>query len=98
MAVDARGRKVRRYSGEGSLGLSAILVVFSLAIICLSFYLFVYFDSWLFLAGILVYGLSLGIPTLFMSGKTASHSAGGLETTLDAPPAAPTNISRASAH
>lgn len=98
MAVDAHGRKVRRHSGEGTGVTSGILVLFSLAVIALSFYLFVHFDSWLFFAGIVVYGLSLGIPTIFMSGKTASHSTGGLDTTLDMPPAAPTNISRASAH
>lgn len=98
MAVDAHGRKVRRHSGEGSGAVSGILVLLSLGVIALSFYLFVHFDNWLFFAGIVVYGLSLGIPTIFMSGKTASHSTGGLDTTLDGPPAAPTNISRASAH
>lgn len=98
MAVDAQGRTLRRHSGEGSNVGSAIMVVVTLALILLSFYLFAHYDNWLFLLGIAVYGLALLIPTGVLGGKTASRSTSGVETVLDGPPASATNVSIRSGH
>lgn len=85
MATDAQGRKIRRYSGEGDLIPSFILWVLPVAAILVSFWLFTLPDTWWFGVGILVYGAALLIPTLIFTRKTASHSTGGRELTLDVP-------------
>lgn len=83
----ANTRNRHEYSGQGDVVKNAILFVGGFITVVLSLYLFsTYPDSWvLFLAGILVYGLALMVPTLFLNGSTAKHSTGGTELTLDLP-------------
>ncbi|WP_144793769.1 hypothetical protein [Kocuria palustris] len=98
MAVDAQGRKVRRHSGEGSAVTSLILLVGAMATILVSFYLFAHHDNWLFLLGIVVYGIALLVPTAIMSSRTSGHSTGGLDTVMDGPRPNATNVSSSAGH
>lgn len=82
-----RGRRMPQYSGEGEIVKNAILFGGGLMTILVSLWLFSTYpeSSWLFLLGILAYGLALMVPTLFLSGSTAKHSTGGTDLTLDLP-------------
>lgn len=79
--------KPRTYSGEGEMVKNLILFIGGMITIIGSLWLFAsYPDSfWLFLLGILAYGLALFVPTTLISGSTAKRSPGGSEVTLDLP-------------
>ena len=85
--TERHGRRAPQYSGEGEIVKNAILFGGGMVTILVSLWLFsTYPDSWwLFMVGILAYGLALMVPTLFLSGATAKHSTGGTEVTLDLP-------------
>ncbi|WP_016998329.1 hypothetical protein [Kocuria atrinae] len=79
--------KPRTFSGEGETLKSLFLLLGGMITIVASFWMFAsYPDSWwIFLLGILAYGLALFVPTTITSGATAKHSTGGTELTLDLP-------------
>lgn len=85
--TERHGRRAPQYSGEGEIVKNAVLFGGGMVTILVSLWLFsTYPDSWwLFMVGILAYGLALMVPTLFLSGATAKHSTGGTEVTLDLP-------------
>lgn len=85
MATDSQGRTIRRHSGEGLFISNIVLWLIPIAAILVSFWLFTLPDSWWFAVGILAYGLALLLPTLLLTSKTASHSTGGRELTIDVP-------------
>ena len=79
--------KSRRFSGEGETVKNLIMLIGGMITIVASFWLFASYPNsfWLFLLGILAYGLALFVPTALISGSTAKHSAGGTDVTLDLP-------------
>lgn len=79
--------KPRTFSGEGETLKSLFLLLGGMITIVASFWMFAsYPDSWwIFLLGILAYGVALFVPTTITSGATAKHSTGGTEVTLDLP-------------
>lgn len=79
--------KPRTFSGEGETLKSLFLLLGGMITIVASFWMFAsYPDSWwIFLLGILAYGVALFVPTTITSGATAKHSTGGKEITLDLP-------------
>ena len=79
--------KSRRFSGEGETVKNLIMLIGGMITIVASFGLFASYPNsfWLFLLGILAYGLALFVPTALISGSTAKHSAGGTDVTLDLP-------------
>ncbi|NKE09406.1 MULTISPECIES: hypothetical protein [Kocuria] len=85
MATDNHGRTIRRYSGEGQGVANFVLWLVPVVAILASFWLFTMPENWWFVVGILIYGAALMIPTLIVAGKTAKHSTGGRELTLDVP-------------
>ncbi|MDO5619089.1 hypothetical protein [Kocuria sp.] len=85
MATDSQGRTIRRHSGEGQFVSNIIIWIIPVAAMLASFWLFTMPENWWFVVGILAYGAALLIPTLIISGKTASHSTGGRELTIDVP-------------
>lgn len=79
--------KSRTFSGEGETVKNLILFGGGMITIVASFWLFASYPNsfWLFLLGILAYGVALFVPTTLISGSTAKHSAGGTDVTLDLP-------------
>ena len=79
--------KSRTYSGEGETIKNLILFGGGMITIVASFLLFSSYPNsfWLFLLGIIAYGVALFVPTALISGSTAKHSAGGTDVTLDLP-------------
>ena len=79
--------KSRTFSGEGETLKNVILFGGGIITIVASFWLFASYPNspWLFLLGILAYGVALFVPTTLISGSTAKHSVGGTDTTLDLP-------------
>lgn len=85
MATDNQGRTIRRHSGEGQSAANFILWLIPVVAVLASFWLFTMPENWWFVVGIFAYGAALMIPTLILSGKTAAHSTGGRELTIDVP-------------
>lgn len=79
--------KSRTFSGEGETVKNLILLIGGMITIVASLWMFASYPNswWIFLLGILAYGLALFVPTTLISGSTAKHSAGGTDVTLDLP-------------
>ena len=79
--------KSRRFSGEGETVKNLIMLIGGMITIVASLWMFASYPNswWIFLLGILAYGLALFVPTTITSGATAKHSTGGTELTLDLP-------------
>lgn len=77
----------RQYSGQGETAKNLVLLIGGMITILASFWLFASYPNsvWLFLLGILVYGVALAVPTLIIPGSTAKHAAGGTDITMDLP-------------
>lgn len=79
--------KPRTFSGEGETVKSFVLFIGGMITIVASFWMFASYPNswWIFLLGILAYGVALLVPTTLISGATAKHSTGGKEVTLHLP-------------
>ena len=79
--------KPRTFSGEGDTIKNLILFLGGMITIVASLWMFASYPNswWIFLLGIVVYGLALLVPTTLINGATAKHSTGGTELTLDLP-------------
>ena len=81
------GVTYREYSGQGEGLKNFVLMGGGMITILASFWLFASYPNsfWLFLLGIIVYGVALAVPTAIFPGSTAKHSTGGTDITMDLP-------------